>query len=273
MQVCTSIAEVMGSNPLQATLLSGLKVQWFDGSLVHWFDGSLVWWIIGSMDLWFDGSLVRWIFGLMDPWFAGSMVWWINGSLVRWIVGLMDPWFDGSMDRWFDVGYFWETYLRQFESADHKFWRRSLDFAPFFRILSFLFASVCVRECLWSHLWSLFRITTADIGPIYTRDGSSVIRHTVINNPSKYKSEDEFWRIICLVINRSRVSRRMSQCWAEWKPGESLNMAALVALLMKSRRTALDMAVYQRRISSVKHMFEPENSLKGKYGLEKFYFY
>ena len=38
-------------------------------------------------------------------------------------------------------------------------------------------------------------------------------------------------------------------------------MAALVALLMKSRRTALDMAVYQRRISSVKRMFEPENSL------------
>ena len=114
---------------------------------------------------------------------------------------------------------------------------------------------------LWSHLWSLFRITTADIGPIYTRDGSSVIRHTVINNPSKYKPEDEFWRIICLDINRSRVSRRVSRCWAEWKPGESLNMAALVALLMKSRRTALDMAVYQRRISSVKRMFEPENSL------------
>ena len=38
-------------------------------------------------------------------------------------------------------------------------------------------------------------------------------------------------------------------------------MAALVALLMKSRRTALDMAVYQRRISSVKRMFEPENGL------------
>ena len=38
-------------------------------------------------------------------------------------------------------------------------------------------------------------------------------------------------------------------------------MAALVALLMKSRRTALDMAVYQRRISSVKRVFEPENSL------------
>lgn len=38
-------------------------------------------------------------------------------------------------------------------------------------------------------------------------------------------------------------------------------MAALVALLMKSRRTALDMAVSQRRISSVKRMFEPENSL------------
>ena len=37
-------------------------------------------------------------------------------------------------------------------------------------------------------------------------------------------------------------------------------MAALVALLMKSRRTALDMAVYQR-ISSVKRTFEPENSL------------
>ena len=30
---------------------------------------------------------------------------------------------------------------------------------------------------------------------------------------------------------------------------------------MKSRRTALDMAVYQRRISSVKRVFEPENSL------------
>ena len=29
-------------------------------------------------------------------------------------------------------------------------------------------------------------------------------------------------------------------------------MAALVALLMKSRRTALDMAVYQRRISAFK---------------------
>ena len=86
-----------------------------------------------------------------------------------------------------------------------------------------------------------------------------IIRHT--DNPSKYKSEDEFWRIICLDINRSRVSRRVSRCWAEWKPGESLNMAALVALLMKSRRTALDMAVYQRRISSVKRMFEPENSL------------
>ena len=38
-------------------------------------------------------------------------------------------------------------------------------------------------------------------------------------------------------------------------------MATLVALLMKSRRTALDMAVYQRIISSVKRMFEPENSL------------
>ena len=33
--------------------------------------------------------------------------------MVRWIAG--------SMDRWFDVGYFRETYLRQFESADHKF--------------------------------------------------------------------------------------------------------------------------------------------------------
>ena len=57
----------------------------------------------------------------MDLWFNGSVVRWFDGSLVRWIVGSMDPWFDGSMDGWFDVGYFWKTYLRQFESADHKF--------------------------------------------------------------------------------------------------------------------------------------------------------
>ena len=57
------------------------------------------------MDLWFNGSVVRWIAGSMDSWFDGSMV----------------RWFDGSMNGWFDVGYFWKTYLRQFESADHKF--------------------------------------------------------------------------------------------------------------------------------------------------------
>ena len=69
------------------------------------------------MDLWFDGSLVRWIFGLMDLWFR-----WFDGSMD---CGSMDSWFDGSMVRWmagwFDVGYFRKTYLRQFESADHKF--------------------------------------------------------------------------------------------------------------------------------------------------------
>ena len=111
---------------------AGLMDRWFDGSLVQWFNGLVVQRFAGSMDHWFDGSLVRW--------FDGSVVWWFDGSLVQW--------FAGSMDRWFDVGYFWETYLRQFESADHKFWRQSLDFVPFFRILSFLFASVCDRLCI-----------------------------------------------------------------------------------------------------------------------------
>ena len=48
---------------------------------------------------------------------------WLDGSMDRWFDVSVDRWFDGSMDRWFDVGYFRETYLRQFESA-----RRSLDF-------------------------------------------------------------------------------------------------------------------------------------------------
>ena len=100
----------------------------------------MVWWIGGSVIRWFDGSLVRC--------FNGSVVWRFDGSVVCWFDRSMDRWFDGSVDRWCDVGYFRETYLRQFESADYKFWRRSLDFAPFFRILSFLFASVCDRLCI-----------------------------------------------------------------------------------------------------------------------------
>ena len=145
--------------------------RWFTGLMDHWFNGSLVWWIFDSMDLWIRGLLVRWFDGSMDPWFAGSMVWWINGSLIRWIVGSMDPWFDGSMNRWFDVGYFRETYLRQFESADHKFWRRSLDFAPFFRILSCLFASVCDRicdPCSESQLLTLARFILETDHPSYS---------------------------------------------------------------------------------------------------------
>ena len=114
--------------------------RWLDGWMDRWFSGSLVRWIVGSMDRWFDGS--------MDWWFSGLLVRWFDGSLVRWIGGSMVRWIGGSMDRWFDVGYFRETYLRQFESADHKFWRQSLDFVPFFRILSFLFASVCDRLCI-----------------------------------------------------------------------------------------------------------------------------
>lgn len=114
--------------------------RWFHGSMDRWFSCSLVRWIVGSMVRWIGGSVVRWFDGSMNSWF--------DGSLARWIVGSMDRWFDGSMDRWFDVGYFRETYVRQFESADHKFWRRSLDLAPIFRILSFLFASVCDRLCI-----------------------------------------------------------------------------------------------------------------------------
>ena len=57
----------------------------------------------------------------MDRWFSGSLVRRIAGSKDRWFDGSVDRWFDGLMDRWFDVGKFRETYLRQFESADHKF--------------------------------------------------------------------------------------------------------------------------------------------------------
>ena len=118
----------------------GWMVGWIGDSVVRWFDGSLVQWIVGSMVRWIGGSVVCWFAGSMDRWFDGLVVRWFDGSVVRW--------FGGSMDRWFDVGYFRETYLRQFESADHKFWRQSLDFVPFFRILSFLFASVCDRLCI-----------------------------------------------------------------------------------------------------------------------------
>ena len=131
-----------------ATSLSDLKVLWFDGSVVRWFDGSLVRWIVGSMDRWFNGLVVQRFAGSMDHWFDGSLVRWFDGSVVWWFDGSVVQWFAGSMDRWFDVGYFWETYLRQFESADHKFWRQSLDFVPFFRILSFLFSSVCDHLCI-----------------------------------------------------------------------------------------------------------------------------
>ena len=108
--------------------ITGDVTLWFKGSVVRWISGLLVRWIVGSMDWWFSGSLVQWFVGSMDRWFAGSMVWWIAGSMVPcWLF---------SED------------LRQFESADHKFWRQSLDFVPFFRILSFLFVSVCDRLCI-----------------------------------------------------------------------------------------------------------------------------
>ena len=122
-------------------------------------------WFAGSMDRWFDGSMVRWFDGLVVQWFAGSMVWWIAGSMVpRWLF---------SED------------LRQFESADHKFWRQSLDFVPFFRILSFLFVIAfvycfvlvlilessfcfCTRKFSWLFLHILHRrlCVTEDFGPL-----------------------------------------------------------------------------------------------------------
>ena len=156
--------------------LTGNITLWFDGSLVHWFDGSLVQWIFGLMDLWFDGSL--------DPWFAGSMVWWINGSVVCWFDGLMDQWiadsidswFDGSMVRWFDESLVWcWLFSGDLLKAIWIRWPQVLKTKLGFRTI-FQNPFMSVRECLWSHLWSLFRITTADIGPIYTRDGSSVIQ-------------------------------------------------------------------------------------------------
>ena len=230
----------------------------------RWFTGSLVRWIIGLMDHWFDGSLVWWIFGSMDLWFDGSVVCWFDGLMDQWIAGSMDSWFDGSMVRWFDGSLVWcWLFSGDLLKAIWIRWPQVLKTKLGFRTI-FQNPFISVRECLCSRVFVIaFVITVQNHNcwhwpDLYQR---RIIRHTVINNPSKYKSEDEFWRIICLDINRSRVSRRVSRCWAEWKPGESLNMAALVALLMKSRRTALDMAVYQRRISSVKRMFEPENSL------------
>ena len=136
----TSLRTVFCTFISLATSLCGLKVRWFNGSVAQlidrfdgstdcwfvrsmdrWFDGLLVRWFDGSLVRWFDGLVIQWFAGLMVRWIAGSMDRWFDGSIDRWFDGSMDRWFAGSMDRWFDVGYFRETYLRQFESADHKF--------------------------------------------------------------------------------------------------------------------------------------------------------
>ena len=70
---------------------------------------------------------------------------------------------------------------------------------------------------------------------------------------TKYKSEDELWR-----INLSDILRGLHDgCFGVEEQSGSLargqktnNMAALVALLTNKSRRALDMAVYQRRIFS-----------------------
>ena len=84
-----------------ATLLCGLKVQWFNGSvarLIDRFDGSTDRWFVSSMDRWFDGLVVRWFDGSLVRWIVGSMGRWIGGSMVRWLAGSLVRWFDGSMN-------------------------------------------------------------------------------------------------------------------------------------------------------------------------------
>ena len=74
---------------------------------------------------------------------------------------------------------------------------------------------------------------------------------------TKYKSEDEF-----LTNNLSDILRGLhDRCFGVKEQSGSLargqktnNMAALVALLTNKSRRTLDMAVYQRRIFSVKRM-------------------
>ena len=74
---------------------------------------------------------------------------------------------------------------------------------------------------------------------------------------TKYKSEDEF-----LTNNLSDILRGLhDRCFGVEEQSGSLargqktnNMAALVALLKNKSRRTLDMAVYQRRIFSVKRM-------------------
>ena len=74
---------------------------------------------------------------------------------------------------------------------------------------------------------------------------------------TKYKSEDEFLTnnlsdILRGLHDRCFGARSRVEAWLEVK--KTNNMAALVALLTNKSRRTLDMAVYQRRIFSVKRM-------------------
>ena len=74
---------------------------------------------------------------------------------------------------------------------------------------------------------------------------------------TKYKSEDEFLTnnlsdILCGLHDRCFGVEEQSGSLARGQ--KTNNMAALVALLKNKSRRTLDMAVYQRRIFSVKRM-------------------
>lgn len=74
---------------------------------------------------------------------------------------------------------------------------------------------------------------------------------------TKYKSEDEFLTnnlsdILCGLHDRCFGVEEQSGSLARGQ--KTNNMAALVALLTNKSRRTLDMAVYQRRIFSVKRM-------------------
>lgn len=77
------------------------------------------------------------------------------------------------------------------------------------------------------------------------------------DNSSRYKSEDEFGRMMCLDINRSTDNdgcRSLARVHYDLS-----NMAAVLALIMnKDREQEIDITVYQRGAYSVSCMPEPE---------------
>ena len=77
------------------------------------------------------------------------------------------------------------------------------------------------------------------------------------DNSFKSKSEDEFWSIICLYILRGLHDG----CDGVEEPCGSLNRGKRnIELLPNTWRRALDITVYQRRISPVERMLNRENN-------------